>query len=630
MLNFMQFLLAKDGHLSYKPALITSVFLFRTNIKLVSLSTDGQELPKIYLVEEAEAFARGKIANISDIISINNHTAVDFVEKAAAFSEFQDPDALYQSMFFSTGGFAAGSGSNFGALHFPGLPDTLELRFSNGTVYTVNTEAVVKLNFRHIDSGKDVRSAVEIPSRSTATTTTTGAVFVSFETATSTSAATAVPTIDGYPSPVVIDSGETISGYFLNGTENNDTAVLAVAAFEVSSGNTTLGALEFRSVLAEFLAECQAAGKTKLVVDLQGNRGGLVLLGLELFKQLFPLIDLYQPSTTRATPFLDSILTTDVDTKFAIGDVVDANGNDFDTWDAVFGPQVLVNDNLTTTFQYNYSDYTANEMSFAPAGYGTDESIPDSPFTAENIVIITDGQCSSTCTIFTGMATRVAGVRTIAYGGRPQNLPMQAVGGVKGNQNMPWLEISELAYDVREANNGSIPAYYAGPQSTFPSTKDAPLNPNLNDETYKPSLNYRNAHRSFNETTPLQFVYEAASCRQFFTLDTWTNIAALWESAANIAWHGGKCVSGSTTNNDNTIGNTTLPYTSAVKAGSNFEMPGPGALSTASESTQANGVNAASSTSSSGVKTAGAVETRVICSTLGSFVGIVAAALVLF
>lgn len=54
------------------------------------------------------------------------------------------------------------------------------------------------------------------------------------------------------------------------------------------------------------------------------------------------------------------------------------------------------------------------------------------PFKAEDIVIVYDGYCASTCTIFSELMRQQGGVKTIALGGRPNKDIIQAVGGVKG------------------------------------------------------------------------------------------------------------------------------------------------------------------------------------------------------
>lgn len=61
---------------------------------------------------------------------------------------------------------------------------------------------------------------------------------------------------------------------------------------------------------------------------------------------------------------------------------------------------------------------------------GYDKSVPEKPqlFAAEDIVILTDGVCSSTCSMFVEMMHNEAGVKTVVVGGRPSYGPMQAVG----------------------------------------------------------------------------------------------------------------------------------------------------------------------------------------------------------
>lgn len=84
------------------------------------------------------------------------------------------------------------------------------------------------------------------------------------------------------------DSGaNTTSGYFLNGTGYDNVAVLAVSAF---SPQGDIGSIEylsnFQSTVGSFLAQSKAAGKTRLVIDLQANGGGFVVAGYELFAQV--------------------------------------------------------------------------------------------------------------------------------------------------------------------------------------------------------------------------------------------------------------------------------------------------------------------------------------------------------
>jgi len=48
-----------------------------------------------------------------------------------------------------------------------------------------------------------------------------------------------------------------------------------------------------------------------------------------------------------------------------------------------------------------------------------------------------------------------------------------------------------------------------------------------------------------NDGLPAQFVYEAADCRLFYTPPMITDATAIWKNAADAAWNGVDCVSGS-------------------------------------------------------------------------------------
>lgn len=60
------------------------------------------------------------------------------------------------------------------------------------------------------------------------------------------------------------------------------------------------------------------------------------------------------------------------------------------------------------------------------------------PFAAEDIILLYDGYCASTCTLFSEFLRVQAGVRSVTFGGRPEldkdgEVPIiQNYGGVKG------------------------------------------------------------------------------------------------------------------------------------------------------------------------------------------------------
>ena len=132
-------------------------------------------------------------------------------------------------------------------------------------------------------------SATALPSPTSAFASTTSAVVPN------------PPTMLGHPEiPVVKDSNNAVAGYFLNGTEYNDTAVLYVASFDNKNHNDpTEYPFTFVNTTRDFFAVIKAANNSKLVVDLSRNLGGNTLLPNDLFQRFFPNIVPYGASRCR-------------------------------------------------------------------------------------------------------------------------------------------------------------------------------------------------------------------------------------------------------------------------------------------------------------------------------------------
>jgi hypothetical protein len=61
------------------------------------------------------------------------------------------------------------------------------------------------------------------------------------------------------------------------------------------------------------------------------------------------------------------------------------------------------------------------------------------------------------------------------------------------------------------------------------------------------------------EQIPLQFVFEPADCRVFYTRDTVLGQNRLWEYASDVAWRGRKCAWGAVNANTSGGNGTTIP-----------------------------------------------------------------------
>lgn len=131
-----------------------------------------------------------------------------------------------------------------------------------------------------------------------------------------------------------------------------------------------------------------------------------------------------------------------------------------------------------------------------------------------------------------------AGVRSIAFGGRPTKEPIQAIGGTKGANNYPYDYIRTLA---------SVPLDDATPEqvanwTALTAYTDLPTNRSTDT-----SLNVRDniLRANLEDGTPAQFVYEEADCRAYFEPSMVSDVSSIWKRAADVAWGGAKCVAGS-------------------------------------------------------------------------------------
>lgn len=171
---------------------------------------------------------------------------------------------------------------------------------------------------------------------------------------------------------------------------------------------------------------------------------------------------------------------------------------------------------------------------------------------AEDIVIVHDGLCGSTCAIFAELMREQGQVQTIMIGGRPVNEPMQGVGDSKGIQILGFAVLHSVA-NTTVNMNAALDNSRNFDKSTAVGRllgADQVIKIVARGDATTPfagSANSLNNLRERDETkTPLEFVYEAADCKLFYTRETWPDPRALWKYVADVQWRGGKCVEGST------------------------------------------------------------------------------------
>ncbi|KAJ8112940.1 hypothetical protein OPT61_g4819 [Boeremia exigua] len=569
-----------DGHFVYVPDVIGTVFNFARPVPLVSVSADGKELPKAYVYADilAESFGNSSFTS-SPISKINGEEAQAFLENWAQYGSLQDRDALYNNVFYelatvslgpSGSGIGTFAGSGRGRWIYPGA--TTELEFENSTSVTYENYAKVLIPFDGISDGESLYKTWFTGNQPTeaAPTPTPSSNATSSAVSSATASATVTPIpAPGYPPPVIREAHNLIGGYFLE-DDYADVAVLSVPSFVGISAQE-----EFQATAVKFLATAKAAGKKKLVIDVSANGGGTILLGYDLYKLLFPndidhaaadrfrafeSTDLLGQKFSEFAEGLPRTLVTEEqnETLYELNDAVvsslfnyqtdiSANGTNFVNWADKYGPLIhQKGDNFSDLFRWNLSDVLTplNSGGIYIHGYGPLSNYTQQPFAAEDIVVVTDGYCASTCTIFSELMRQRAGVKYISLGGRPREGITQAIGGVKGTNNLPWTYIQALvqytftnltsADEAAKLNSTELGDYWS--DVVFDRLA---IGSSVN-------INFRDGIRDGDESyTPLQFVYEPSDCRILYTKQMTVDATAIWKAVADSTW-GGKshCVAG--------------------------------------------------------------------------------------
>ncbi|RNJ59198.1 hypothetical protein D7B24_003291 [Verticillium nonalfalfae] len=563
---------AHDGHFNYRGDVFKG-FAFVNGLAsdIISVSRDGKEPPRLYhssMMSNGSGGDGGRFPPA--IVRINGRDANAVIEETnLRFSGFQDQDSQWNSMF-PTYASPDAALTLSASLAFQG--PSLTLTYDNGQERTEPSWALVRAaaNLTGIRNGEDFYERFCNPDSPTRPRQPPQQPQQPQppQQPPPPPPNTTRPSLPGYPAPVVRDGGsDTTSGYFMQGPGLDTTAVLAVSSFAPGGSTGTLDYLtDFQTTVASFLAECSRQNKDRLVIDLSANGGGLVVAGFELFAQLFPdaprfqatnlrladslvaiargvdaLPPQLQPANADQRDALAQLATSAVIGNFVPGEVQTPAGDGFASVETLLGP-VAQNGDLFTAFQQTPLNQAS--AAFNLTGVGNRAAPPPAVFRPENVVLLTDGTCGSTCTLFAYLAILGLGVKTVAMGGRPVTGPMQAVAGVEGAQvfffnDMQADAASVLALsppDVRArlegGELGEIARGYAILRSATPASAGA--------------VNGKNSFMPGDANTPLQFLWQPASCRVYYTPAMQRGAEAAWTVASRATWEDQSlCVEGS-------------------------------------------------------------------------------------
>jgi len=561
---------AHDGHLSFSGMAYYGAFRWRRNrrIALMSASSDGKEAPKVWSVQDFNKTGSAGFTP-SAISQIDGKDAVEFLQEESQLNSYHDPDTRYNAMFYMQ------PAENFGYFtnprFYPG--SSINVTFENGTSETYPNAAIIldPSYWRSIDDGEafyrtfvDPRTSSKLLKKRTSPHSLPQHLENPREAELD---RRYVPV--NYPSPAIEHSAEDVAlaGFFIDSPAGK-VGVLMAQTFNTERNSD---GREFQSVIEQYIAQAKEEKVEKHIIDLRNNGGGKILLGYDMYLQFFPsqepqLLSRYRGH--QASQLLGQSLSSISSINNLNGELytspfnyhsyLDKDNEAYTSWEDMYPPTKFQDDSFTDLLRYNLSDpYTTSSERFSigvtMTGYGSRSDFTEDPFKAEDIIILSDGICASTCALFTELMVQQSGVKTLAVGGRPLEGPMQPVGGTKGSlvlQNEYLTSISNY-----------VTASYASSRDEAQQWMDF-LPDSFGIMASDASVNFQDNIRKGLEGdgVPTQFLNDTASCRIWYQPEYYLNVTALWSKAAEVAFgkDGGldeeACIAGSVTSQESQQG----------------------------------------------------------------------------
>ncbi|POS88014.1 hypothetical protein EPUL_000389 [Erysiphe pulchra] len=567
---FQVFQSVHDGHFRFTPDLLGKTIQFRRPIGIVSVSRDGVEVPKIYIESDIKQYANNSILNMpSAVTKVDGKDVTSFVSELMIRNSQHDPDAQYNMMMYGKaydarfpefgykGLFSLGSRLSY---FYPGPSTTIQ--FENGTVREYENYASVIGNFDNVTDGpsmykkfcsespKTKKIAIHEAKPITTHTKSKGLPIPPTET----------EPVEGYPTPHIISSDKLVSGYLLDDPDHLDVAVLVIFSFQAKS------VLQTQSVIQTLIAQCLSMGKTKMIIDLSSNSGGNLLVGYDAFRQFFPTLEqpgfsrfrlheglkiiTKQISKTASNFTFNSTNPTDYDyyqTPFNYRFDLNETNKPFLSYEDKFNPRKFNGDEFTSNMRWDLEDPTMTSSTWGAGmnitGYGNRKDFKQ-PFNPEDIILLHDGVCASTCAIFSEFMRLEAGVRSVAMGGRPNKEVIQGIGGTKGANSYSFASIHKIANQALDLATPEETKNWTSLRtlSTLPIRRSTDSAINVRDQILRTNL---------EDGVPAQFIYEPADCRLYFEPKMITDVRAVWSKVASAVWGNSECIAGSMKKDNN-------------------------------------------------------------------------------
>ncbi|KAJ7230391.1 hypothetical protein GGX14DRAFT_553873 [Mycena pura] len=261
------------------------------------------------------------------------------------------------------------------------------------------------------------------------------------------------------------------------------------------------------------LTALKRAGVKHILIDISGNRGGYIKVGAIAIWSLWPR-DLYPgfPAVYRVNDLIgrmsDAVaVTNESASEYFYGSYMSQNYTPLTSNEQFMDPPVPltvngVQDAYSHPFLDNFGKSSTAVTKFTSP-----------PFAGTDYVLVSNGICASTCSIFSSYLFQKHGVRSAVFGGAPNSTASQFDGGIKG------AEVTDFDSILFELENAKLEKDGAAPQSL-------PIRASF-------TLNFRNAIPYVDKQDGiLEYVWEQGTKKYQFTRELYNNPQKVWELVA--------------------------------------------------------------------------------------------------
>ncbi|KAI0267472.1 hypothetical protein BC834DRAFT_822437 [Gloeopeniophorella convolvens] len=298
--------------------------------------------------------------------------------------------------------------------------------------------------------------------------------------------------------PPVDDNAAVMTSYVL---PDGITGVLFVGSFDDDDDD------QFQSDVVTSINALKSAGATRLLIDLTNNPGGIICQGIFLHHYLAGS-DFGYPgfqSAVRASPLAQKIVQKDIE----LGVSPDISFYTPSSWASL--------DDTTLADDFDYIDPSVS-LTINGVAYSESQRLHDAcafsapvpaspPFDLANVAIVSNGNCASTCAMFSTVMNERHNTTIAVFGGRPgQNIEFK--GWMAGNQVLEWTELDS---EIKTAG-----------------LKNDPLAPPDLLVAANMRHNWRTAYSFLDESTPIAYKSELPKLRFPYTSDTYNDPQNLW------------------------------------------------------------------------------------------------------